>query len=222
MKKVLDSIKSALAALAEIKATGPRADAIKAQLNAAASNTEAEIKDLAAQKGYSRLSLLVAAAVLGLLGFALTHRAKADSFGVTNALLGGNAIVNSPTNASGVGNGGAISVVNQGSAGFYASGYNTAGTNATVVYTLGRGFGPTPAWYTTDANGTVNGLQWETSASLTLTVTAAQGAWGYVTNLDQTWLKGANYVGIYSTTAVAAISNHTAGVVKKIIPIRYP
>lgn len=241
MKKVLELIEAALKALAECKANGPRAESIHAHLNSCASNAKADLAEAAAaaeatkkagaadpkkEGGFTRLGLMLAVVVFGLLGLACLS-AKGDSFGVTNWISHQTDLVSGPTNPVGTRVGGAISVKNQEGAGFFFSGYSTTATNSTLTVKLIRGWGDTSA-----KQDGADSIQWETGTPHGLLTFAipivSSGLQGWTTNLGPEVIRGANWIGIYSITNSAGtgdgniLTNVVMGVNKKIIPIRYP
>lgn len=227
MKEVLKFIESALKALTDSKATGPRAESIEAHLKSCASNAKADLADAAAAKpgkeaGFALRGMLALIAVLALFVALLLPRARGDSFNVTNNLLGIKSYTSYPTNPVGERTGQPIDVKNQESAAFFMSCYSDALTNCPFRVQLVRGFGTTPTFWNSTSQDSATGVYWETSPSKTIDFTVTPGVFGYVTNLEAEWLKPANYVGLYLITNNTTITNLNIGVNKKIIPIRYP
>jgi hypothetical protein len=234
MKKVLELIESALAALKQSNVTGNRADSIRAHLESCASNAKASLAEADPPKpkptsGFTSRALLGIIAIIGLVLFAafLPTRAQ-DSFGVTNYIASAVDLRSTvPTNASNFATGGAVSVLNQREAGVFLTATNP-GAASTVWLFFRRGFGPTSAAYRQNGSGVNNTLYWESDASLQINVPVAAGAMvGWSTNLSADYLAGANYLSIAritnsNTGSDGLITNVQIGVIKKIIPIRFP
>jgi hypothetical protein len=235
MKKVLELIESALAALKQSNVAGNRADSIRAHLESCASNAKASLAEADPPKpkptsGFTSRALLGIIALLGVLLFAAFHSTRAqDSFGVTNYIASAVDLRSTvPTNASDFKTGGAVSVLNQREAGVYLTATNPTANASTVWLFFKRGFGPTSAAYRQNGSGVNNTLYWESDASLQIDVPVAAGAMvGWSTNLSADYLAGANYLAIARITnsnagANGLITNVQVGVIKKIIPIRFP
>jgi len=162
-------------------------------------------------------ALRFAAAALAL---ALLPAARAESFNITNQVATGVSYVSAPTNSvgtNGIGycTGGAINTASYQQLGFWFSCAGASSTNQTLTIGLCRAGADRPP-RTTD---------WETSPQWSLTLTTSgtnQVVW--CTNLDARVVGLANWLGIYSITnsGNGLVTNCSAWVVKKIIPIRYP
>ena len=167
-------------------------------------------------------SLLLGLALIGLSA-ALTPPAHADSFQVTNIVNVSVSIVADPTNANNILTGSAIPVPNQKELGFYIKGYNANANASALTVKMIRAGGPGyPVINSTNRD-------WETASAAALTITAttpaAVGPWYWYTNLNADIIGSAAYVGVLSVTnatASASFTNAEFGLVKKIIPIRYP
>lgn len=233
MKKVLELIEAALKALGESKATGARAESIKAHLESCASNAKAELEPARKEGGFTLLGLLVMVAMIGIMaGLALS--ARGDSFNATNVLNGYTALQSWPTNTAGTNGlnrltGGPIFVGNQAQAGFYFTATPMVGitNSSTETVTLIRSYNAGPPVITTDTNGWTTRNDWEGTAALSITFTIPNqtNAWTFMTNLPETFVYGANWVGLYISTNNlngGVFTNVDYGIVKKIIPIRYP
>ncbi len=252
MKKVLDIIKQALAALAEVKSAGPRADSIKAHLESCASNAQAELDDAAkagraapepkAKAGYGLLKLLAAMAVVCVFCvFCGLTRIRAETFNTTNVLSNTNQVQMWPTNTPGQGTGTPISILNQDRVGFYFGAYVATNGNqysSNVIVTILHGWGSSPPQsalrYGTNllSNNTTNlaYMEWEspsnsTAMTLTIPIPVMTNYFAWFTNLEPPFVAGANWLGIYSLTPMGSnvfMTNVVMGLNKKIIPIRYP
>jgi hypothetical protein len=154
------------------------------------------------------------------LALTLLASARAESFNITNAIGTAVAYVSVPTNSigtNGVGycTGGAINTANYQQLGFWLSCAGASGTNQTLTIQLCRA----------GTDGPPQATDWETSPQWSLTATTSgTNRLVWCTNLDANVVGPANWLGIYSITnsGNGLVTNCSAWVVKKIIPIRYP
>jgi hypothetical protein len=181
--------------------------------------------------------------LLGLVSGGFSTSGRADNFNVTNCVASGVSLVSWPTNTLGTNGlpqltGGAISVANQERAGFFFQCLPLTNTNTSVIVTLVRsavGNPPAVAWGTNAWSGSSLAMvqnDWESPSNgvtpIVLTI-PVQGTnlFNWFTNLNDTLIGEANWIGVYSITnsnpgANSVLTNVFMGLNKKILPIRYP
>jgi len=187
---------------------------------------------------------LLAVGVLALAGTAL---AQFQSFNVTNCLGSADAVIGWPTNTFGTnglpqGTGNAISMANNYWATFGFGALVVANTNAagsTMAFGLIRSLSGNPprVTYATNvwsSNGYVlTASDWDTPTNgvapitVTFVIPNLTNAYFHYTVDMPLYLMGAQWVGVYSMTndagdGTAFLTNVTAGLAKKIIPVRWP
>lgn len=157
---------------------------------------------------------------------AFAPRAEAqttESFSITNWVRPTNVISAMPTNSAGILTGRPISVDNYDSVGIAVEGEGTVGgvtnignaTSNNIQFTLVRSRAAQPT-----------ARDWESTSVQGLTVPmngTARVVW--LTNLDNTFIGPARWVGISrmtNTCTDSALTNATVTLTKKIRPIRYP
>lgn len=192
---------------------------------------------------------IVAAAAIGLAG--APRGASGQSFNITNVVNPGVLIAGLPTNTLSPnfvvtgystngpvvttngffppqGTGNLIPVGNYERAGFYASGFFTASNSAgTISFGLVRSLAPMPPAVVTGAGTPAlppGAIPLDTTVTKTITfpIPAGTNVWCYwTTNLDETYVGVANWIGIETitnSTQFGSSTNVSAGLFRKIIP----
>jgi hypothetical protein len=174
-------------------------------------------------KGLLKLTVCAGLAVAALC---LTPPVEAQGFGITNSIAPATALVNYPTNSSGVITGTAVNADNYESLGvtFIGQGntggstnIGTTGTTNKIVITFVRSTKGGPPTSVDD---------WETTTpySITIPVNGTSRVY-WITNMESWFVEPARWIGVSSitnTTSSATVTNAELNVTRKIRPLRYP
>jgi len=179
----------------------------------------------------------IAALMLVIIAFVTTPKAVAgpEAFGCTNSINSAVNLTSWPTNSMttnsasnyvGQLTGGYLNVSDQSQAGFYFYCQSLTNTNTTVTFTLIRSAVQGPPGVYQDTNGNITNIDWETTATLTFSIPiVGTNPVYFITNLGESFIYPARYVGIYSITNSgngSVLTNTSAGLIKKVIPTRWP
>jgi hypothetical protein len=185
---------------------------------------------------------LFAGLILGLalvVGIMAPVKSQAESFpSLTNNMTSTASVVGWPTNSTGTNGlgfltGSWIDVRNVNQADLWVQWTSvTNSSNFPWVITFTRSWADSPPVVSTDTNGVPNMTTFEMLPMFSITTTTNLGfvqtnnVQTWRTNLNESFLSGANYIGIYTITNLSAFANYytnvQVGISKKILPIRFP